>query len=111
MEKLNSCCGLDCKSCEAYKATQSDDDSLREKVAKEWSELNQVTITKEMINCDGCLANGRKTPFCDALCPIRQCVISKSKESCKGCENLEGCEKIKMIISSNVEAKKRLLGE
>ena len=30
-------CGLDCEKCEAYIATQNDDDDLRAKVAKEWN--------------------------------------------------------------------------
>ena len=53
MKKYIACCGLDCESCEARRATVNDDDSLRQKVAKEWSELNGVEITPEMINCVG----------------------------------------------------------
>ena len=61
MDKMIACCGLDCERCEAHKATVNDDNDLRKKVAKEWSELNKVTITPEMINCDGCRMDGRKT--------------------------------------------------
>lgn len=46
-------CGLNCEECEAYKATINNDDELRGKVAKEWSNLNNVKITKEMINWKG----------------------------------------------------------
>ena len=46
-------CGLDCETCEAHIATVNNDDDLRIKVAKEWSELNGVEITPEMINCAG----------------------------------------------------------
>ncbi len=84
MENLIACCGLDCKECQARKATINNDDELREKVAKNWSELNGVLITKEMINCDGCRVNGVKTPFCDKLCPIRQW-ISKHIDTCGDC--------------------------
>lgn len=109
MENLIACCGLDCKECQARKATINNDDELREKVAKNWSELNGVLITKEMINCDGCRVNGVKTPFCDKLCPIRQCVISKHIDTCGDCENLYSCKKIKMIISNNKDAFDRLM--
>ena len=51
MKKYIAYCGLDCEGCEARRATVNDDDSLRQKVAKEWSELNGVEITPEMINC------------------------------------------------------------
>lgn len=108
MENLIACCGLDCNECQARKATINNDDELREKVAKNWSELNGVLITKEMIDCDGCRVNGVKTPFCDKLCPIRQCVISKQLDTCGDCEVLCSCEKIKMIISNNKDALDRL---
>ena len=51
-------CGLDCKGCEARLATVNNDATLRQKVAKEWSELNGVEITPEMINCVGCRIDG-----------------------------------------------------
>lgn len=54
MKQYIAYCGLDCESCEARSATVNDDDSLRQKVAKEWSELNGVEISPEMINCVGC---------------------------------------------------------
>ena len=50
-------------------------DTLREKVAKFWSELNGMEITPEMINCVGCRIDGVKTPYCESLCPIRLCAI------------------------------------
>ena len=44
-------CGLDCETCEARLATMHNDNELRKKIAKEWSELNHAEITPEMINC------------------------------------------------------------
>lgn len=35
-------CGLNCETCEARLATVNNDDALRSKVAKLWSELNGV---------------------------------------------------------------------
>ena len=78
MDKLIACCGLDCSSCDARIATINNDDGLREKVAKLWSKLNGVEITPEMINCLGCRVDGAKTPYCDKLCPIRNCVKTKN---------------------------------
>ena len=52
MKELIAFCGLDCEVCEARKATIENDDTLREKVAKLWTELNGVTITSDMINFD-----------------------------------------------------------
>ena len=61
-------CGLDCETCEARLATMHNDNELRKKIAKEWSELNHAEITPEMINCEGCRMDGVKTPYCDSLC-------------------------------------------
>lgn len=103
-------CGLDCETCEAHIATVNNDNDLRIKVAKEWSELNGVEITPEMINCDGCRIEGIKTPFCDSLCPIRQCALGRTVETCGGCSEMSTCEKLEMITGNNEEALKRLKG-
>ena len=104
MDRLIAYCGLDCGKCEARRATLEDDDALRGKVAKEWSELNGVEITPEMINCVGCRIDGVKTPFCDSLCPIRQCAMGRGMETCGSCGELDSCEKIRMITEHNDEA-------
>ena len=84
------------------------DDELRESVAKSWSELNGVEITPEMINCEGCRVDGVKTPFCDGLCEIRQCALTKQFETCGSCDELLSCAKVDMIIGNNKEARERL---
>lgn len=94
-------CGLDCETCEARLATVNNDDELRGKVARKWSELNGVKITPEMINCTGCRIDGVKTPYCESLCPIRQCALSKKIENCGKCGKMESCEKIGAIIKNN----------
>lgn len=101
-------CGLDCSKCEARLATVNNDDDLRKKVSELWSRLNGVEITPEMINCEGCRIDGKKTVFCDSLCEIRRCALGKKYETCGDCAKLEACEKLSMIISDNVEAKKNL---
>ena len=108
MKELIAYCGLDCEKCDARLATICDDAALREKTAKLWSELNGVDITPESINCMGCRVNGVKTPFCDALCPIRQCALGKTVETCGGCPEAGGCEKLAMITGNNEEARRNL---
>lgn len=104
MKKLIAYCGLDCEKCEARKATLNNDDALREKVARLWSEMNGVEITADMINCEGCRADGVKTPYCDGLCPIRQCALGKKCATCGDCSELDGCKTVGMVISNNAEA-------
>ena len=45
-------CGLNCEACEARLATVNNDDALRQRVAREWSDLNGVEITPEMNACE-----------------------------------------------------------
>ena len=101
-------CGLDCETCEARLATVSDDQALREKVAKEWTVLNGVEITPEMINCTGCRIAGAKTPYCESLCPIRLCAAARAVETCGACAEAGRCEKLAMIVNHNAEARRNL---
>ena len=91
MKEYIAYCGLDCESCEARLATINNDATLRQKVAKEWSELNGVEITPEMIHCVGCRIDGAKTPYCESLCPIRPCAMGRGLETCGGCREMERC--------------------
>ena len=109
MKETIAYCGLDCGTCEARIATANDDGALRAKVAKEWSELNGVEITPEMINCDGCRVEGRKTVYCESLCPIRQCALGRGVETCGACGEVSGCGKVGAILGNN-EAARRNLG-
>ncbi|MBR2810947.1 MAG: DUF3795 domain-containing protein [Solobacterium sp.] len=111
MNQLIAYCGLNCEECQARQATIADDDALRAEVAKQWSSLNGVMITPEMINCVGCRADGVKTPFCKSLCPIRQCAEMKQYETCGNCPDMEHCEKLAMITGNNEQARKNLRSE
>ena len=104
MKNFIAYCGLDCEKCEARLATINNDNELRKKVAEKWSKLNNITITPEMINCEGCRTDGKKTVFCDKLCAIRQCAINKKHETCGDCNKMKSCKKVAMVISNNVEA-------
>lgn len=108
MKQFIAYCGLDCEKCEAYIATKNNDDKLREKVANEWSKLNQAKITPEMINCDGCRCDGVKTPFCDSLCEIRKCASKNEYSTCGDCKNIDKCETLSMITNNNEFALKNL---
>ncbi len=110
MKELIAYCGLNCEACEARLATIANDQALREKIAKKWSELNSVEITPDMINCLGCRVEGVKTPYCDMYCPIRQCALKRDIETCADCSEMADCEKLGAILSNSEEAKKNLMG-
>lgn len=110
MKTMIAYCGLDCEKCDAYLATIRDDQALREKTAKLWSEWNRVEILPEHINCEGCRANGKKTFYCDSLCEIRKCAMKKGFETCGGCPELETCPTLATIASNNPDALRNLKG-
>ena len=108
MRKMIAYCGLDCEKCDAYIATINDDQTLREKTAKAWSEMNQVPILPEHIYCQGCRTEGIKTVFCNSLCEIRQCALKKGVKTCGDCPDMKTCKLVGMIISNNPDALKNL---
>lgn len=113
MDKMIAYCGLDCGKCDAYIATVNDDQALREKTAKLWSELNHVAILPEHINCEGCRTDGVKTVFCQSLCKIRQCAMKKGFNTCGDCHDMQDCQTVAMIHDTNPSAREtaRSLGK
>jgi hypothetical protein len=109
MNKMIAVCGLNCEKCDAFIATKNNDQALREKTAKLWSELNKTTILPEHINCEGCRMDGAKTVFCNNLCEIRKCALSRNYETCGECPEMDHCPKVGAIHANNAEAKKNLM--
>ena len=98
---LIGCCGLDCEKCDARIATLTNDNALRMKTAALWTKLNYVAITPEMINCTGCRIEGVKTPFCDKLCPVHNCVREKNFNTCADCEKTDRCQALGRIAANS----------
>ena len=101
MNQLIACCGLDCEKCDARIATITNDSALREKTAALWTKLNGVTITPEMIHCTGCRIEGAKTPFCDPLCPVHNCVREKNLDTCAACPRMDDCPLLGRLAQNN----------
>lgn len=108
MNQLTACCGLDCETCNARIATLKNDNALREETAALWAKLNGATITPEMINCTGCRIDGAKTPFCDKLCPVHNCVREKGLDTCADCAQMDVCQELGRITLNNPSAMENL---
>lgn len=94
---MTSCCGLDCSECEAYLATQADDDDQRVETAKEWTARYKTDIKPEHINCDGCRTQGRKFFYCADICELRKCCLEKNMDNCAVCDKYV-CDKLKKFF-------------
>jgi len=100
-----ACCGLDCSKCDAYIATQTNDDDKRMEAAKKWSTEFNADIKPEDINCNGCCSEEQKFSHCN-VCEIRKCCVGKELENCAGCE-MYTCDKLeeflKMVPDARIE--------
>ena len=90
MDKLIAVCGLDCRECEAYIATQTNNMEKKKEIADKWSKIYNVLILSENINCDGCRIDGQHIGYC-GMCEVRKCGFSKNIENCAICNEYPGC--------------------
>ncbi|UCG95642.1 MAG: DUF3795 domain-containing protein [archaeon] len=95
---MKAICGLDCASCPAFIAFQTDDNAMREETAKKWTEEfgHDTPLKPEDINCRGCLSQEEPLFMHCHECDVRKCGLEKGVESCKYCEEY-GCDKIKKL--------------
>ena len=107
MKEMISYCGLACHECEAFIATQNNDDAKRKEVAKAWSREFEANIKPEDINCDGCTSGSEKLFSHCFECEIRKCGIEKKVLNCGYCEEYS-CEKLAKFHQFVPEAKNKL---
>ena len=75
-------CCIECSKCQAYVATQSNDEKLRAKVAEQWK------MKAEQINCNGCKSD--KPLF---NCEVKECAVKKGLPTCAHCADFPACDK------------------
>ena len=110
MATMIAVCGLDCAACEAYLATQANDEAAKEKVAAKWrTEFKNEKIDTAYVTCDGCLAeSGRLGGHC-LECKPRLCAVERGLANCGLCAEY-GCGKISALLKFIPDAKARLDG-
>jgi len=109
MSTLIAACGLDCAKCDAYIATQANDEAALEQVAAKWRvEYNAPDISATNILCDGCMAGGRTIGHC-AECKIRLCALDRGLVNCAACPDY-ACEQLTAFFQMVPQAKTTLEG-
>jgi hypothetical protein len=103
MEKLISCCGLNCATCDARIATLENSDELRKTTAANWQKMFNADIPYEAINCTGCRMDGVKFSYCNS-CEIRKCVNQKGYDTCGDCADMATCEIVAFVHKHSPEA-------
>ena len=53
--------------------------------------------------CDARIATitDDKTPFCDKLCPVHNCVRKNGLDTCADCSQMDGCQTIGIIAANS----------
>ena len=96
-------CCLKCNECDAFIATQTDNQQLRQETAKRWN------MKPEQINCNGC-----KTPSALFNCSAKQCAEKKQVLTCAHCTDFPTCTNETWTkypgLKKNVEEMRQALG-
>ena len=79
MATMIAYCGLDCAGCEAYLATQANDEAAKQKLLEKWRvEFDAPEMTMASVTCDGCTSTERLGGYCQA-CPVRACAVEEGR--------------------------------
>lgn len=106
MNKYISYCGLKCKECAVYIATEKDDDEMRTQLAKGYT-TEHCAFTKDDMHCKGCFEKiDRNAKMCGS-CEIRNCAHGKATSTCAVCESYP-CELIEKYVPIGSDNRKTL---
>ncbi len=107
MEKMIAYCGLVCTDCNAYIATQKNDDAMRKELAEKWTKEYNHPFKAEDINCVGCIpTDGAHIGHC-FMCEIRKCGMAKGVKNCGWCADYS-CGKTEEFFKMVPDCKKTL---
>jgi hypothetical protein len=106
MSEMIAYCGLDCKECRAFKATQAKDIEWKKQIAKHWSDQGEIKFRPGDVDCHGCKLDVI-SGFCRKLCKIRPCAEERRVKTCAHCDDYP-CEKLKAYLSTDSVATRNL---
>jgi hypothetical protein len=107
MNQMIACCGLVCGTCDAFLATQNNDEKKKAAVARLWSEQFHMDLKPEDVACDGCQSEGSRLSGYCRICQLRVCARGKGIANCALCDDY-ACEKLKKFHAMAPEARERL---
>ncbi len=107
MKEMVAYCGIVCTECPTYKATKKNDNKARVKIAEEWSRQYKHPFKPEDINCEGCLAVGKRQIGYCMVCEIRKCGSDKQVLNCGYCVQYP-CDKLNNLHTQAPQARAKL---
>jgi hypothetical protein len=107
-----SYCGIDCKSCDVFKATVLGDHEARLRAAKRWAKTAQEhwhmkTLDPDVLDCAGCRTTEVQHKG-HGHCPIRPCARKRGLVSCGLCPEWRQCDRLSGVLQDEPEARKNL---
>ncbi len=107
MSTLIASCGLDCARCDAYLATQANDEAWKQRVVDQWKNEYHIEVDSVGVSCNGCVA--ASGPWCVhcAECPIRNCGQSRGLSTCADCPDY-ACEELQKFFTQVPAARANL---
>jgi RecJ-like exonuclease len=107
MEKTIAYCGITCSDCPTFKATKTNDNAERKRVAELWTKEYGHPFKSEDINCESCQTRGTRVfSYCN-ICEIRKCGQQKNVKNCAYCEDYK-CEKLSKLHEQAPKLKETL---
>ena len=100
-------CGLVCRNCEAFQATQANDAEAIAAVAAAWSRRYQTAFVPDDIWCDGCAVDSERTNHHCRDCPIRPCARRRGFTTCAQCPDYR-CDNLVRLHRLSPEAHQNL---
>lgn len=103
MSELIAYCGLDCKKCDAFIATQANDTKRLKEVAERWTREQKTEFSQQEVLCDGCRSQ-RISGWCTRLCLIRPCAELRNVKTCAHCSDYT-CKILERFLSDEPAAR------
>jgi hypothetical protein len=100
-------CGIDCRKCDSYIATQSGKIEELAQVANKLARLYNTDVKPEYIVCDGCKEEKRHSFYCTNSCKMRKCCIEHKYNSCIECSAFP-CIELQFELNNSPEARDNL---
>ncbi len=97
-------CGGYCGGCLDYLAYINNDEELKKKLAKQFSEELDMNIKSEDVGCLGCHGTIHK-PWC-ASCSLQRCTEGKKNLTCASCDEFP-CDKLETYYQEHRESESR----
>ncbi len=107
MDPNYAACTLDCTKCEAYIATQANDQQAKESILAKWRvAFNVPDMPVEAVTCDGCMTGERHGGYC-LDCGVRKCALERGLPTCAHCPDY-ACDTISAFFKMAPDLKAQI---